>query len=193
MKCTRPQLVLFAISLGLIAAGVLLATTTGFNRTLAGIVAGLGVGLLFGATLMAFFPDAAATAPARVHRRYLRKFLPAMAAYVVMVVVSIMALKELAEPLWLRGMIAVLPVLPLAVAIHAFIVFLREVDEMQQRIELESLAVATAAVSLITLTAGFLQSAGVIAIRGSVALLWVFPMLCMTYGIAKAVLYRRYQ
>ena len=39
---------------------------------------------------------------------------------------------------------------------------------------------------------GFLQLAKVIDIRASVAMLWVFPLVCGTYGVAKAVVSRRY-
>jgi hypothetical protein len=63
---------------------------------------------------------------------------------------------------------------------------------MQRRIELESGAVAGLMVSAGYMAAGFLQSADLIAVPAKVAMLWVFPMLCFTYGIAKVFISRRY-
>jgi len=76
---------------------------------------------------------------------------------------------------------------------RAFVRFVRDSDEMQRRIELESGAVGALLVSAGFLAAGFLQSAKLIDVPSSVAMLWVFPMLCFTYGIAKVFISRRYQ
>ena len=40
--------------------------------------------------------------------------------------------------------------------------------------------------------AGLLQQAKVIDIGAGVAMIWVFPLLCLIYGIAKMILTRRY-
>ncbi|MNV14319.1 hypothetical protein D3C71_1049990 [compost metagenome] len=51
---------------------------------------------------------------------------------------------------------------------------------------------ATAFVSVLYLTGGFLQSAKVIDVPSNVAMIWVFPLVCLAYGLAKAVVARRY-
>ena len=71
--------------------------------------------------------------------------------------------------------------------------FVRGVDELQQRIEFEAVCIAAALVAFAYMTAGFLQAARVIDVPASAAMLWVFPLLCGTYGIAKAVIARRYR
>ncbi|MNP79365.1 hypothetical protein D3C76_1771820 [compost metagenome] len=70
--------------------------------------------------------------------------------------------------------------------------YIRDVDELQQRIELEAVSFATAFVSVVYLTGGFLQSAKVIDVPSNVAMIWVFPLVCLAYGLAKAVVARRY-
>ena len=47
-------------------------------------------------------------------------------------------------------------------------------------------------VSAVYMAAGFLQTAHLIDVPSKVAMLWVFPMLCFTYGISKVFVARRY-
>jgi hypothetical protein len=53
--------------------------------------------------------------------------------------------------------------------------------------------IAAGLVSMGYMSAGFLQSAKLIAIDATAAMLWVFPLLCLSYGVAKVVVGRRYQ
>jgi hypothetical protein len=47
-------------------------------------------------------------------------------------------------------------------------------------------------VSLGYLAAGFLQTAKVIDVPSGAAMIWVFPLVCLAYGLAKAAVSRRY-
>ena len=47
-------------------------------------------------------------------------------------------------------------------------------------------------VSVLYFAGGLLQKAKVIDIDGAVAMIWVFPLLCLIYGVAKMILTRRY-
>ena len=40
---------------------------------------------------------------------------------------------------------------------------------------------------------GFLQLARVIDIPAGVAMIWMFPLVCMVYGLVKVVVARRFQ
>ena len=80
-----------------------------------------------------------------------------------------------------------------ALAMHAIVRHIRDTDEMQRRIELEAVSFATALVSLVYLSAGFLQSAKVIDIPSAVAMIWVFPLVIVVYAIAKLAIARRYR
>ena len=74
---------------------------------------------------------------------------------------------------------------PYSQKMRAIMRYIRDTDELQRRIELEALSIATALVSLGYLTAGFLQKARVIDVPSSVAMIWVFPLVCVVYGIGK--------
>lgn len=127
-----------------------------------------------------------------LRRRYLREFVPAMVGYVVLLIVSMLLLKHV-EDHALRAVIALLPVVPIALTLRAIVRYIRDADELQRRIELEAVSLATALVSLAYMAGGFLQLAKVIDIPSGVAMIWVFPLLCATYGLLKAVVARRFR
>ncbi len=136
-------------------------------------------------------PACDVAAPA-LTRRYRRGLLASMGAYVLLLAASIWLLKRV-DVQALRVLVAVAPAVPIGFAVRAMVRFVRGLDEMQQRIELESLAIATVLVSMMYMTAGLLQSARLIHVPGDVAMIWVFPLMCATYGIAKGVVARRYR
>lgn len=133
------------------------------------------------------------TATSRLGRRYLREFVPAIAAYVAVLLASVWLLRALHGPVALRAAIALTPLLPIALALRAIVRYIRGCDEMQRQIELEAVAIATGLVSMAYLAGGFLQLARVIAVPSGVAMIWVFPLVCASYGLAKAAVQRRYR
>lgn len=94
---------------------------------------------------------------------------------------------------WLRILVVLLPVLPMAFAIRAVVRIVLAGDEMQRRIDLEAIAIAALAVSLGTLTLSLLMVAKVVAISGQTALVWVFPALWVGYCVARLWAARRYR
>jgi hypothetical protein len=126
----------------------------------------------------------------QIDKRYLREFLPAMAAYVVVMLViwpkvgsvDIFALKLVA---------ALSPMLPLAFAAWAFIRRVMGSDELEQRMHLAALSVALAVVGMACMTAGFLVSAHIVTLDAGV-LTWVLPGLIAVYGVALWITSRRY-
>lgn len=156
-----------------------------------GILCGIAVGLLFGALLRWRLPEPCDVGTPALRSRYLREFLPAMAGYVVTLFLSIWLLKYVDEP-GLRALVALLPVPAIGMALRAIIRYIRDVDELQQRIELEAVSFAAAFVSMLYIAGGFLQLAKVIDIPSGVAMIWVFPLICASYGLAKIVVARRY-
>lgn len=159
--------------------------------------AGIGAGYLFGALLMLALPrwwrqhcDETYATPAS--RRYQRAMWPAMVVYALLLSASIWWIRQGIEPVALRAAVAVMPLLPLLFFLRAALRYLREVDELQRRIETEAIGVASLLVSMLYFAAGLLEKAKVFAIDAGAAMLWVFPLLCLTYGIAKMRLTRRY-
>lgn len=117
---------------------------------------------------------------------YLRRLFTAMAAYTVVLVATIFVLNNFGDEPWRYAMV-VLPVVLLFVA-QAVARLLREADELQQRILLESLAFALGAGSLLTVTYGFLQLAGL----PEVSWLWVWPVYGAMWLLGSALARRRY-
>ena len=152
----------------------------------------LALALAFAALLRWQLPAACDSAPTGLRRRYTRELMLAMGGYVLVLFASITLLRHIEAPA-LRALVALAPVPPIALALRAMVRYIRDVDEMQQRIELEAVSIATAFVSLVYMSAGFLQAAKVIAIPAAAALIWLFPLVCFTYGLAKAVVVRRYR
>ena len=125
-------------------------------------------------------------------RRYIRALWPALIGYSLALFLSLWLLRRGIDPLPLRALVAVLPVLPLALMMRAALRYLREIDELQRRIETEAIGIASLLVSLLYFAGGLLQKAKVIDVDAAAAMIWVFPLLCASYGIAKMVLTRRY-
>ena len=158
---------------------------------------GIGVGYLLGAALFLLVPrwwrqhcDDMYAQPAG--RRYLRALWPIMVGYSLTLFLSIWLVKRGIDSVPLRAVVAVLPVLPIALLMRAALRYLREIDELQRRIETEAIGIASLLVSLLFFAGGLLQKAKVVDIDAAVAMIWVFPLLCAIYGIAKMVLARRY-
>ena len=121
------------------------------------------------------------------HRRYIKEFGGAMAAYVIVVYVSVWLLKHrVYSPL--RFLLAVLPVVPAAFAMWAAIRYFRGLDELQRRIQVEGLAFSFLATCLIALSWGFLQNAGL----PHADVIWVAPLLIGLWGVGTCVAKRRY-
>lgn len=193
-RCRRAALLVLAGSV-LVGATVAVAAWQQWplKPYILGVVAGLAMfGLLLG--LVLWF------APAQLHdsatpaltRRYYSEFVPPMTAYFV-VMIGWKPLLGAIDATALRVVVALLPALLMALVIRAVARYVRDSDEMQRRIELESIGLAAGVVSTVYMSAGFLQSAKLVAIGATTAMLWVFPLLCLGYGVAKICIARRYQ
>ncbi|MEP6634293.1 MAG: hypothetical protein ABJA62_08805 [Luteimonas sp.] len=130
-----------------------------------------------------------------VEKRYHREFFPAMFGYCIAILGCTWLLKHtLADaPVWMRAAVSVLPMLPIALVVRAMVRGIRDRDELQRRIDLEAIAIASVVVGLGYFTLGLMAAADVFTIPGEAAMLWVFPLLCGVYGMAKHWAQRRYR
>lgn len=156
-----------------------------------GLLYGAGIALVFGGLLRSQMPDACDASTPALRRRYLREFVPPMVGYIATIMASVWLLKSITEPA-LRAAVALAPVPFIALTMRAVVRYIRDTDELQRRIEVEAVSIATALVSLGYFAAGLLQSAKVIDVPASAAMIWVFPLVCAAYGVAKVVISRRY-
>lgn len=129
------------------------------------------------------------------HRQYLKTFIPAMIAYVVVLFASIMILKKIGmdAPLYLRAVLSLAPIVPIILVCRALIRFLGDSDELERKIELEAIALSGLFTGLIFLCLGFLASSKIIYLDGAAVAIWVFPSLFGLYGVAKCISSWRYR
>ena len=163
----------------------------GWPSRLHGFAYGLGFGFVFAAVLLWFTPDMSDAVPKKLARRYQREVAVAMTIYVV----AMLFWKQLlgmVDAVWLKAVVALLPALMVCWVMRAFVRYVRDSDEMQRRIELESIAISAMLLAAVYLGAGFLQSAKLIQVHATLALIGVFPALCLFYGITKIFVSRRY-
>ena len=123
-------------------------------------------------------------------RRYIREFFPAMAAYVLVLFVSVGLLKHVhAVPL--RVVIVLLPVLPMVFVVRAMVRLVLASDELERRLQLEAISIASLSVGLLSFAAGFLRGDGLLPLDN--VLIWVLPALFAAYGIANWWVRRRFR
>jgi hypothetical protein len=121
-------------------------------------------------------------------KKYRWEILGAMAIYVVFLLVSVHWLKHNPAAPW-KYAIAVLPIFPLLLVPMSVIRCLRELDELQRKIQLEALAFAFTATAIVTLTYGFLENAGL----PNQSWVWVWPIMGVFWSIGQAVARQRYK
>jgi hypothetical protein len=124
--------------------------------------------------------------------RYLREFIPAMLGYMIVLPISIVLLLRVDMPPALQGMVALLPVLPMLFVMRAIVRHMLRQDEMQQRIELQAVAITCALVGVATFSVGFLQNVRLLP-SPPWLMLWILPLMIGTYGVARALVTRRYR
>ncbi len=113
-----------------------------------------------------------------------------MAIYVALIV-FVWPYAKTAPGLLLRTLLALLPALPIVAVMVVMARRMLHSDELEQRIHMGALGVATAIVCVASLVGGFLAAAHVVALGGDI-LIWVFPLVCFSYGVMRWVLARRY-
>jgi hypothetical protein len=120
-------------------------------------------------------------------RAYTRELGLAMAAYVIVVLISIRLVSGLDQPI--KTLVALTPLIPAALALYAYLRFLSRMDELGRRIQLEALAFGFGAAGMLTFAYGFLENAGF----PQLSYIWVFPLMILLWGIGGAVASYRYR
>jgi hypothetical protein len=120
-------------------------------------------------------------------RAYTRELGLAMAAYVLVVLVSIKLVGGLDQPT--KTLVALTPVVPAGFALFAYLRFLSRMDELGRRIQLEALAFGFGAAGMLTFAYGFLENAGF----PQLSYIWVFPLMIALWGIGGAIASYRYR
>lgn len=116
-------------------------------------------------------------------KRYQQQMMLAMSVYIA-VMLFVWPLVRTVRGLPLKTVIALTPLLPMLYVIALIAKRIRDSDELEQRTHLIGLGVATAVAGMLSLAGGFLASAQVLAVDGSI-LIWVFPVMLACYGVTR--------
>jgi len=123
-------------------------------------------------------------------KHFNKEMAAAMALYVLVLLASQWALLYLGEAnAWLRMVIVLLPMIPVALFCWTVVRDMRRLDEMYLRIQFEALGFAFAASAMLTFTYGFLETVG----APHVPWLWVWPVMGLMWMIGLRIAKRRYQ
>lgn len=120
-------------------------------------------------------------------RKWMWEFGAAMTLYTVAVLVAGIVLRRMDETLW-HVPVALLPMIPTALGMLAFLRYLDRADELQRRIHLQAVGFAFAATAFITFTYGWLENAGL----PQLSMTLVLPLMVATWGIGMGIATRRY-
>ena len=158
---------------------------------------GIGAGYLIGTLVMLLLPrwwrehcDEMYAQPAG--KRYIRTLWPIMVFYSLALFASIWVIRQGVASIPLRAVIAVTPALAILMLMWAALRYLREIDELQRRIETEAIGIASMLVSVLYFAGGLLDKAKVLHFDAAMAMIWVFPLLMLCYGAAKFFVTKRY-
>jgi hypothetical protein len=113
-----------------------------------------------------------------------------MLAYMVLLAV-LWPQARAATSLPLKAVYALLPVVPMCAALWLIAMDILRSDELQQRVHLMALSIATGVVAALSFIAGVLSAMNVVALGGD-DLIWVMPALGLTYAAARWLIGRRY-
>ena len=197
MNMRRFMWIFVAIALGAASLAVAGRWWLQWPDDVVGMWTGIAAGYLLGALLFLLVPrwwrthcDEMYATPAM--RRYMRVMWPIMAGYALTLFASVWLIKRGIESVPLRAVVALLPALAIALFMRAALRYLREIDELQRRIETEAIGIASLLVALVYFGGGLLEKAKVVQVDAGAVMIWVFPLLCLVYGFAKMLLTKRY-
>jgi hypothetical protein len=116
-------------------------------------------------------------------KRYELHVMVAMAIYVA-VLLLVWPLARTATNAPVKWLLASAPVLPMLYLIGLMARRIRDSDELEQRTHLIALGTSTAVVGALSLVGGFLATAKMLVLDGTV-LIWVFPSIMACYGVTR--------
>lgn len=125
-------------------------------------------------------------------RGYEVRVIAAMSVYVVIMMV-VWPLARGEANVWLKSLYALAPVPPMLYVVWLIARRILRSDELEQRTHMIGLGFAAAVVSVVSLISGFLAAANVLTLDATATiLLWIFPLLMLTYGGVRTYVARRY-
>jgi hypothetical protein len=124
----------------------------------------------------------------QAEKTYGKRFTAAMIGYVIVLPLALWLMNRIGDSNW-RYALALLPLLPVLGGFGAYLAYVRQLDEMQRRIQFEAFAFSLGCTGIVTFTLGFLEIAG----GPALGMIWVFPMIIAFWGIGGMIARRRYK
>lgn len=125
----------------------------------------------------------------QVSNAYMRRMMIAAIGYTVLIIATRLLLRGDMADSPFAPVIALLPILPVLFGVFALMSFVRSIDELQQKIQLEGMAFSLGVTGIITFALGLVEGTGI----PQIGMIWVLPMMCALWGIGVAIATRRYQ
>lgn len=124
-------------------------------------------------------------------RRYMKRFIPSMLLYVVVLTASLVAIGQFRPQgplLWALAVAPALPILAVIVVMGLFLV--EETDELPRLVMAQSMLWGIGITLAVATVWGFLENADLVPHLSSFLM---FPLFCGAMGIAQPFVWRRYR
>ena len=121
-------------------------------------------------------------------RRYTIRFLSAMLVYSVLIAITGPTIRNV-DPTWAKVLLALLPIIPIGVALSELLRFVASLDELQRRVQFEAVATAGVLTCMLSFAWGMLEIAGL----PKLPIVLVTPLFCASYGFGVWRATRKYQ
>ncbi len=125
------------------------------------------------------------------NKKHLVRFIAAMVAYTILLPASLLLLgTDRIESTWIKRLVAFLPTIPFLFAITAVISNVRQMDELQQRIHLESILITALLTGGLSFSYGLLEASDLLP---HLPTIFIAPLMILIWGISNALVARRYE
>jgi hypothetical protein len=125
-------------------------------------------------------------------RAYMRNMAIAAIIYVAVVFGAATLIRHMpfSLPQWAVIIVALTPLIPALMMLRTYMIFLRSMDELHRRIQMEAWLVSAGVVGVGSFTYSFLEEW---AHFPRIDLVWIFPALIFVWGLATYFVRRRYK
>jgi hypothetical protein len=120
-------------------------------------------------------------------RWWVMRIIPTSVVYIFTLMICMFALEFMGETPW-RYLVALLPVIPVGLGTLFFVGYVRRLDEMQRRIQLEALAFSVGVTGVLTFAVGMLEAAGLPRLSP----ILVYPLLIFCWSLGLHFANKRY-
>ena len=125
-------------------------------------------------------------------RAYMRSMAIAAIVYVAVVFGAVTLIRHMpfSLPQWLVILVALTPLVPALMMLRTYLTYLRAMDELHRRMQMEAWLIAAGVVGLGSFTYSFLEGW---AHFPRIELVWIFPALLFAWALASFYVRRRYK